>query len=85
MKRVQLKVCSGAGCKAWDSLELAQALNSISDDRLKVEVELVPCMNLCGGGVSIRTSGSNGKMFKFRTVDEALEVLGYQALLPVVA
>ena len=86
MSGVRLKVCTGAGCRAWDSCQLVLELKCTSECQAPsgFEVESVSCMNSCGGGISVRTSGCNGSVFKFRTVDEALKKLDDEALLPIV-
>ena len=86
MNKFRLKVCSGAGCRAWDSNQLVLELKCIAEyqEPLGFEVEIVSCMNSCGGGVSVRTSGSDTNVFKFRSVDEALKLLGDKGLIPAI-
>ena len=72
-----LKVCSGHGCKAWDSEKiLAMVRESVnhSDDPKNTCISAVSCMNKCGGGVSVEMLPS-GESLKLRKPNEILKVL----------
>ena len=72
-----LKICSGPGCKAWESEKLlALVRDSINQPGYSGPTRIcrVPCMNKCGGGVSIELSPS-GKLLKLREPNQILKVL----------
>ena len=72
-----LKVCSGQGCKAWDSEKiLALVRESMNHPNEPKETCIFPvsCMNKCGGGVSVEILPS-GKSLKLREPNEILKVL----------
>ena len=74
---LHLKICSGPGCKAWESEKLVDLVrDSINqpDYSGKTRICRVPCMNKCGGGVSIEVSAS-GKLLKLREPNQILKVL----------
>ncbi len=62
----KIKICAGAGCKAWNSENLASLLKQMPGAN---EVCLVPCMNKCGGGASVRLK-DRGKVLKLREAEE---------------
>ena len=62
----RIKICTGPGCRAWDSEKMAQRLTKMPGAG---EVCLVTCMDKCGGGASIRLK-DRGKIFKLREMAE---------------
>ena len=66
-----IKICKGPGCKAWNSEYMAK---EFSNTRGSKAVCLVPCMEKCGGGVSIQFEG-NGEVLKLRETDEVLNLI----------
>ena len=58
----RIKICAGPGCKAWNSLTMANRLIKMEETR---EVCLVPCMNKCGGGASVRLK-DRGRIIKLK-------------------
>ena len=50
----KIKICKGAGCKAWKSEYMAKKLSQTQGFEV---VCLVPCMEQCGGGVSVQFEG----------------------------
>ncbi|MZG29229.1 MAG: hypothetical protein F3741_00225 [Nitrospinae bacterium] len=71
MRKIDLEICNGPCCEAWSSDRIALELREISD---AFNICRVPCMNECGGGVSIR-SVSKSRPVNVKNVDEALFVL----------
>ena len=72
-----LKVCSGQGCKAWDSekiLALVRKSMNHPNEPKETCISPVSCMNKCGGGVSVEILPS-GKSLKLREPNEILKVL----------
>ncbi len=67
----KIKICTGAGCKAWNSETMAQRLRKMKGTD---QVCLVPCMNQCGGGASIRLK-DRGKILKLRETKEVAHLL----------
>ena len=66
-------VCSGAGCKAWDSDVLIQKLknqNECSDKRSFILP--TKCLNNCGGGVTVKVPSSK-KLIKVRNPNQLRE------------
>ena len=53
MNKVRFEICDGAGCRAWNSEQLVEELSFSAKchDPSRFDVELVSCMNSCGGGV----------------------------------
>jgi hypothetical protein len=72
MEQQNVDICKGPGCKAWSSDQIACEFLGIMDNQ--IHVCRVPCMNACGGGVSVRVN-SEPKVVKLRTVDEIMSVL----------
>ena len=73
----QLKICSGPGCKAWESekiLDLVRDSINQPDYSGNTRICRIPCMNKCGGGVSIELSPS-GKLLKLREPNQVLKLL----------
>ena len=65
-----IRVCTGAGCKAWGSENLIQDLKEHTDQSNE-GVILIPtkCLNNCGGGVTLKSSLTK-KLIKVRNPDE---------------
>lgn len=77
MREQNVKICKGAGCKAWSSDQIARELEEIreSSDLKEIKVCRVSCMGACGGGASIRVN-SKRKIVKLKGVEGVLNVLG---------
>ena len=70
----KLMVCSGPGCKAWDSEKvLSLVRDSIGGDQ-NIHPCTMECTNNCGGGVSVGMSNS-GKIIKLREPSDVLSLL----------
>ncbi len=67
---MKIKICMGPGCKAWDSDKM---VNKLRQMQVVGEVCIVPCMNKCGGGCSIRLK-DRGKVIKLKE-ERALRIL----------
>ena len=67
----RIKICAGPGCKAWNSLTMASRLKKIGKAR---EICLVPCMNKCGGGASVRLK-DRGRIVKLKETKEVVNLL----------
>ena len=67
----RIKICAGPGCKAWNSLTMANRLKKMEETR---EVCLVPCMNKCGGGASVRLK-DRGRIIKLKETKEVAKLL----------
>ncbi|QPJ66335.1 MAG: hypothetical protein G3M78_13400 [Candidatus Nitrohelix vancouverensis] len=78
-----VRVCSGAGCKAWASLELLGKLNEVEKDGTLTgcSVTKTKCLKKCGGGISVIHSDCDS-ILKFRKAEEALDVLVPERMLP---
>jgi len=77
-----VKVCNGAGCKAWASQELIHELARIEGEfgaGVKL-VKPVSCMNKCGGGISVKSKTCKS-ILKFRKLTSALNVLVPESLI----
>ena len=61
-----IKICKGPGCKAWNSEYMVKKLSNTQGSK---DVCLVPCMEKCGGGVSVQL-GDNGEVIKLRETDQ---------------
>jgi hypothetical protein len=79
MRKQNVKICKGPGCRAWSSDRIARELGEIREalGLEGIQVCRVPCMKVCGGGASIRVN-SNRKIVKLREVDDVVSVLGIQ-------
>ena len=77
MRKQNVKICKGPGCKAWSSDRIASELLEIREalDLNEVRVCRVPCMKVCGGGASIRVNGKQ-KIVKLKQAEEVLGALG---------
>ena len=66
-----IRVCTGAGCKAWGSEDLIQGLKEHTSQTHE-RVMLIPtkCLNNCGGGVTLKTALAK-KLIKVRGKDRA--------------
>lgn len=71
----KIKICAGAGCKAWNSENMAHRLKQMQGTG---EVCLVPCMKQCGGGASVRLK-ARGKVLKLRETEEVAHLLNSNA------
>ena len=67
----KIKICKGAGCKAWKSEYMAKQLRQTEGSS---DVCLVPCMRKCGGGASVQFEG-HGEVLKLRGTDEVAYLL----------
>ncbi|MZG54828.1 MAG: hypothetical protein F3743_07825 [Nitrospinae bacterium] len=67
----KIKICAGPGCKAWNSETMAHRLQKMQGNG---KVCLVPCMNKCGGGASIRLR-DRGKIIKLRETKEVAQLM----------
>ena len=68
----KIKICKGAGCKAWKSEYMAKQLKQTQGSD---GVCLVPCMRQCGGGASVQFEG-HGEVLKLRDTNEVAYLLG---------
>jgi hypothetical protein len=68
-----IKICKGAGCKAWNSEYMAKQFSNTQGSQ---GVCLVPCMEKCGGGVSVQFEG-DGEVLKLRETSEVLKLIDY--------
>ena len=66
-----IKICKGPGCKAWNSEYMAKKFSNTQGSQ---GVCLVPCMEKCGGGVSVQL-GDNGEVIKLRETDEVAHLI----------
>jgi len=66
-----IKICKGPGCKAWNSEYMAKKFSNTQGSQ---GVCLVPCMEKCGGGVSVQL-GENGEVIKLRETDEVTNLI----------
>ena len=71
----KIKVCKGAGCKAWKSEDMAKKLSQTQGSE---DVCLVPCMEQCGGGASVQLEG-DGEILKLRETDQVAYLLYFNA------
>ncbi len=67
----RIKICAGPGCKAWSSETMASRLKKLKGPS---QVCLVPCMNKCGGGASIRLK-DRGRIIKLREPKEVVDLI----------
>ena len=67
MSQQKVEICEGPGCIAWTSDRIACKISGLIDRQ--VHVCRVPCMNACGGGVSVRIN-SNQKIVKLKEVND---------------
>lgn len=75
-----IRVCMGAGCKAWGADKILSVVKAhirdfpeLEDYQLRAE----KCMSRCGGGASIRMSD---KVFKARDMEKAVNILFQEQL-----
>ena len=71
----KIKICKGAGCKAWKSEYMAKKL---SQTQGSAGVCLVSCMGQCGGGASVQFEG-DGEVLKLRETDQVAYLLDFNA------
>ena len=67
-----IKICKGPGCKAWNSECMVKEIRNTQGFQ---GVCLVPCMDKCGGGVSVQVE-ENGEVLKLRETDEVKDLIG---------
>ena len=67
----RIKICAGPGCRAWNSETMASRLKQLKGAK---EVCLVPCMNKCGGGASVRLK-DRGRIIKLKETREVVKLL----------
>ena len=77
MRQQNVKICKGAGCKAWSSDKIARELIEVNEGLGPEGIRIcrVACMNVCGGGASVRVNSKN-KIEKMKSIEDILEVLG---------
>jgi hypothetical protein len=75
MRQQNVEICEGPGCKAWSSDRIACEFSGVLDNQ--IHVCRVPCMNACGGGVSVRIN-SNQKVVKLKEVNDFMNVFSIQ-------
>ena len=75
-----IRVCAGAGCKAWGAQNILSMIKEnirrfpeLEDYQLRAE----KCMSRCGGGASI---DMGGKIFKARDMEKAVNILFQEQL-----
>ena len=66
-----IKICKGPGCKEWDSENMAKKFRQKQGSQ---GICLVPCMEKCGGGVSVQVEGY-GEVLKIRDSDEVVHFI----------
>ena len=71
----KIKICKGAGCKAWKSEYMAKKLSQTQGSEV---ICLVPCMGQCGGGASVQLE-SDGEVLKLRETDQVVYLLDFNA------
>ena len=77
MPKNNINICKGAGCKAWSSDQVARELMEIREglNLNKISVCRVSCMNVCGGGASVRVNDET-EVLKVKEVDDLINALG---------
>ncbi len=77
MRKQNVKICQGPGCKAWSSDRIARELLEIQEALNLDEISVcrVPCMNICGGGASVCVD-STRKIVKLKEAGDVLNALG---------
>lgn len=75
MRESNIQICEGPGCKAWSSDRIASEFRAVLEGRDLEEINVcrVPCMNKCGGGVSVRVN-SKHQIMKFKELDDLLTI-----------
>ena len=66
-----IKICKGPGCKAWNSEYMVKEIRNTQGSQ---GICLVPCMEKCGGGVSVQIE-DNGEVLKLRETDEVVHLI----------
>lgn len=74
-----IKVCSGAGCRAWASDKIAVELENLEEEGYRVC--RVSCMKRCGGGATVQISTPD-RILKLKASGEALEFLAPALAVP---
>ena len=67
----RIKICTGPGCRAWDSELMAKRMIGSKN---APEILTVTCMDKCGGGASVRLK-DRGKIFKLREMGEVSKLI----------
>ena len=70
----KLMICTGPGCKAWDSEKVLTLVREAIDGDRNIQPCSVSCVNNCGGGVSVGIPDS-GKIVKVREPSEVFALL----------
>jgi hypothetical protein len=70
----KLMICSGPGCKAWDSEKVINLVRNSIEENQNFQPCTMDCVNNCGGGVSIGMSNS-GKIVKLRVPSDIFSLL----------
>ena len=70
----KLMICSGPGCKAWDSEKILNLVRDSIDKNMNYQPCRMDCVNNCGGGVSIGMSNSR-KIIKLRQPNDIFSLL----------
>ena len=70
----KLMICTGPGCKAWDSEKVLTLVREAIDGDQDIQPCSVSCVNNCGGGVSVGMPDS-GKIVKLREPSEVFTLL----------
>lgn len=83
MTTKHIKICSGAGCRAWKADEITDQMKSLRDliQEKNYELQFVPCMKKCGGGACVQVNPGQ-QFYKLRKPEEVSRVFG---VLPVPA
>lgn len=75
----QVKICRGAGCRAWESeklLALLQETNEGCSPETAIQARPVPCLRRCGGGISVELL-PHKKIVKLREPKAMLQALNF--------
>ncbi len=75
-----IRICSGPGCKAWNSEKITRELEGLEMEGVKIC--RVACMKKCGGGATVQMLPSK-ETLKLRSFEEALDILVPGSLSPV--
>jgi NADH:ubiquinone oxidoreductase subunit E len=76
LEKKEIRICSGAGCKAWGAQEIMRELDAMKEILNEVGVAMVEvsCFKSCGGGACLRTADATS-LKKFRTPQQAVDFL----------
>lgn len=76
-----IKICTGPGCKAWNSIEILEDLpEALLDFENETKICETSCLNKCGGGATIQVNGNNSNIIKVRKPHQIID-----QILPCVA